>query len=124
MVNGETWVSWYRRCLRAAEDAIHSAGLDIASEAVFRKRWRWAGHLARLPAGQARWAKDLLLWRGLHWWRFQQTLPNGVRHVECFRTWRWEEIFEQFLGTPDWMSIAADRDQWRLMEGGFVVSCR
>lgn len=54
----ESWLDWIRRTTKVAEEHLHKSGLDDWVTAVGRKKWRWAGHLARRSDG--RWDRRLL----------------------------------------------------------------
>ena len=59
----ETWVEWIVRTTGIVEGQLGKAGLDDWCTAVRRKKWRWAGHLARRDDG--RWSTRRLDWQPL-----------------------------------------------------------
>ena len=64
----EPWVDWIRRATGLAELHLHKAGAEDWIGGHTRRKWRWAGHLARKD--DDRWSKKSLDWT-----------PPGTRKV-------------------------------------------
>ena len=101
------------------------------SELRDRAYHRWAGHLARSPAGILHTAVRT---RCLAWWRFFQH-PLLPLHPRRFgRPSRWESTLENYYGVsadddpmvrnPGWLGLAQDRLQWKTSEKEFVENVR
>ena len=108
----ETWVEWITRTTRHAEDHLNRAGLDDWVTAVKKKKWRWAGHLARRCDG--RWSHKILAWEPSKGYR--------IRGRPCKR---WRDELDTYFTTQGlekdcWIMIAQDRDTWASMETDFV----
>ena len=56
----ETWVEWIRRATFIAEESLWKAGLDNWVGAQRRRKFRWAGHVARRMDG--RWSSIVVNW--------------------------------------------------------------
>jgi hypothetical protein len=80
--------------------------LLIDSQFIYRRRMRWAGHVARI--GELRGAYNILVGR-----------PEGRRPLGRPRR-RWEDntkmdLREIGFGDVDWMHLAQDRNRWRAL---------
>eukprot|EP00973_Karenia_brevis_P079033 10967489-Karenia_brevis.AAC.1 len=56
----DDWVEWVQRATHTAEEHLRRCGIEDWVTAQRRKKWRWAGHLARRADG--RWSTKLLEW--------------------------------------------------------------
>ena len=72
----ESWVDWLRRTARALDCDIKKGALVDWVAEQRRRKWRWAGHVARRTDG--RWARQVL-----HW------IPHGGERRRAFplRCW-------------------------------------
>jgi hypothetical protein len=110
----EPWLEWIIRTTGIVEAHLGRIGLDDWVTAVRRKKWRWAGHLARRDDG--RWATKLLTWRPAH----------GHRNIgrPC-RRWcdELDAFFEEEAGFEKgaWLHVAQDRATWESLEAQFVA---
>ena len=59
----ETWVEWIRRTTGMMEKQLHAASLDDWVAAQRKRKWSFAGHVARRDDG--RWSHQVLKWEPL-----------------------------------------------------------
>jgi hypothetical protein len=64
----EDWVSYFRRSTHEADKMSNAAGVTDWEVEQRRRKWRWAGHVARMT--DRRWTWVLLMW-----------VPTGARRV-------------------------------------------
>ena len=108
----ESYINWLKRTTVAAESAMDALGYELWVPAQRRKKWRWAGHVARMA--DHRWTCELLWWQP----------ASGNRNVGRPRI-RWSDPMEQFFSTiqgsasQDWMLVAQDRPTWQSLEDAF-----
>jgi len=109
----ESWLDWIIRTTGFVEEQMHKAGLDDWVTAVHKKKWRWAGHIARRTDG--RWATKLLTW----------VPEDGCRHVgrPC-KKWSTDldAFFFKSVGyeTGSWIHVAQDRQNWAALEREYI----
>ena len=104
------WVEWMKRATRFAEDAYFNLGGKDWVEEQRRRKWQWAGHIARRTDG--RWGRVVFDWS-----------PGGYRHRGRPQA-RWTDSLAQFFKEqirehiPDkyWMYQALDKDIWKILE--------
>eukprot|EP00973_Karenia_brevis_P095134 12425838-Karenia_brevis.AAC.1 len=106
----ETWLAWLRRATHTAEEHLQRCGLDDWVTAVRRKKWRWAGHVARRSDG--RWASRLVGWAP----------SNGYRRPghPCKRWADDLRVCCRWASVGSWLDVAQDRDAWNALEETFV----
>jgi hypothetical protein len=112
----EGWVDWVVRATRDAEDAMLKFDVPDWCEEVHRRRFRWAGHVARRHDG--RWTREVLTWS-----------LGGSRAQKRPHT-RWTDSFNKFFAnlfnlevTYDnsfWLNLAEERDSWQAAESDYV----
>ena len=106
----EDWVSYIVRSTYFVEEKGAKAGVADWVKEQRRRKWRWAGHVARL--GDRRWTKLALDW-----------MPSGVRR-QGRPTTRWEDTLKRFeeehLNGQRWDAVAKDRSAWKNLEDCFV----
>ena len=98
---GETWVDWIIRTMQVAIAAMQKAKVVDWVHEARRRKWMWAGHVARRTDG--RWTRRMMDWR-----------PAGFRAV-CRPGSRWEDSLVQFtadVGAENWREVAKDRRAW------------
>ena len=110
----EDWVSYIVRATHEVEMVSDAAGVADWVLEQRRRKWRWAGHVARM--GDRRWTKLLLDW-----------CPSGDGTRRVGRpTMRWEDNLEEFaerrLEGRRWTEAAKDRTLWKGLEADFVES--
>ena len=108
----ETWVDWIMRTTGIIEEQLRQTGLDDWCKGIRRKKWRWAGHLARREDG--RWSTKLLDWQP----------SQGRRRIgRLCRRWA-DELDDFFMARGSrrgsWIAISQDRDTWIDLETEFV----
>ena len=93
-----------------AADAARKAGVVDWVEEQRRRKWRWAGHVARREDG--RWSRRLLDWE-----------PLGGRRSWGRPVIRWEDTLCQFAKTKGetWTTAAKDKNKWGSWEDDFVA---
>ena len=106
----ESWVDWITRATHLAADAARKAGVVDWVEEQRRRKWRWAGHVARREDG--RWSRSILDWE-----------PVGGRRSWGRPVLRWEDPLSKFAKSKDvnWHRAAQDRGQWGIWEDEFVA---
>ncbi|CAE7774197.1 unnamed protein product [Symbiodinium sp. CCMP2592] len=114
---GEAWTDWNKRSLRMARTHLLKNKIERWSTYILRMIWGVWGHVAR--AGDITY--QMLMWRGMHWWRQQQRLPDDVgarhsarfnssldteRHIVARDRLAWEALEERFIeaNDPPWCS--------------------
>ena len=116
-VSLEDHVLWMKRATRKAEEALEKHGVPCWVEESYRRKYRWAGHVARRD--DERWSRQVLCWN-----------PVGVRAQGRPLT-RWSDALNKFFDSVsaalgqciDWMSLTKDRDEWKQFETPFVEFC-
>ena len=103
----EPWVEFVQRAAHKVEELALKFGIESWVEQQRRRKWRFAGRLARLDDG--RWSKIVLNWT-----------PAGVRNQQRPRT-RWADQLAQFAG-GSWQEVASDPATWQALEEGFVCN--
>lgn len=78
---------------------------DVVAEAVKRK-WNWAGHLARLP--NYRWAKRITEW-----------YPRDGKRERRRPNRRWADDIKKIAG-HNWLRLARDRTAWKSSGEAFI----
>ena len=74
------WLDWRKRSLRMARLQIRRCKIDRWSSFILDQIWSLYGHVARGDPATA----AMLSWRGMRWWRTQQSTPvswGGERHA-------------------------------------------
>lgn len=106
----ETWVQWMVRTSRLADEAMKRARIDDWYLEQKRRKWRWAGHVARRE--NERWAKRMLNWE-----------PRGGRRGVGRPVLRWEDPLvasARQQGATPWQEIAQDRARRQELEEDFL----
>jgi hypothetical protein len=118
MSNGqlEEWVDWIIRATREAEATMERYDVPDWVEEAHRRKFRWAGHVARRHDG--RWTRDIRTWT-----------VAGHRSRRRPLT-RWTDSLNKFFSTmfslerqadnSFWMDLAENRDSWRAAESDYV----
>jgi hypothetical protein len=108
----ETWVEWVQRATHYAERVAEETNVESWVLAQRRRKWKCAGHVARLTDN--RWTSALLMWQP----------SKGHRNVgRPMRRWSddldqfWEDILGKSLGA--WIILAQSRDDWRKYRNDF-----
>jgi len=110
----ESWLDWIRRTTRLAEELFTQNSLDDWVTAVRKKKWRWAGHLARRCDG--RWTTRLSVWE-----------PEDGHRKRGRPCKKWTSDLDAFFranagyGSKAWMDVAQDRPTWQGLEAEFIM---
>ena len=110
----EPWIEWLIRTTGIVEAQLGKLGLDDWVTAVRRKKWRWAGHLARRSDG--RWSSKALSWQPAHGHRDRgQPCRKLVDEIDTF--------FLEHSGLEKrcWQILAQDRKTWEELESCFLA---
>ena len=113
----EDWVDFVRRATGIAEEALSKTKLEDWVAGQRRRKWRWAGHVARRT--DHRWSNKVL-----HCIELQ-----GRRHAGHPKT-RWRDSIETFVSMHatvsgrEWLDLAQDNNKWKSFEDKFVHSCQ
>ena len=122
--SGQHIGDYWREMHRAGHGLLAVTGGSIEA----RRRQllhRFAGQAARERCGKV-W--EALRTRCLSWWRWQQGIPNGIRHPRRFKLTRWEGQLADYYGdaaaidmrgNADWKGAAQDADAWATSEDAF-----
>ena len=111
----EEWVDWMIRTAHECEDVMREHGVPNWVEEVHRRKFRWAGRVARCE--DKRWTREVMTW-----------CLDGRRPRKRPLT-RWSDslrhFFERLLGNNDgdkntWMILAKDDEAWRSLEDDYV----
>ena len=102
-----SWADFIKAETHRVEKIFHSYGVTDWAQAYRRRKWRFAGKIAR--CGDKRWTYCVLLWT---------SNPGQGRGVGRPAT-RWQDDICKY-GGEDWIEVAADEAFWRLLEDGYV----
>jgi len=108
----ENWVDWIDRCTQIAKQAMIDAGIPDWVEEIHRRRFRWAGRIARLTDN--RWTKVVLLWSA-----------TGTRKRGRPKA-RWTDLLNRFFKqgrqatNAFWLELAQDEASWASLEDDYV----
>eukprot|EP00959_Pyramimonas_sp_CCMP1952_P007854 164445-Pyramimonas_sp.AAC.1 len=80
----EPWVEWMQRTTRKARSSARHSAVQHWVVAHFRRKWRWAGHLARMHHQE--WAGEVTRWRDLSW---QASVVNDYQRPLRPLRWPW-----------------------------------
>ena len=113
----EDWVAWIRRATKEAEKSAREYGCPDWVEEITRRKYRWAGHVARREDG--RWTREVL----------DLTL-SGSRAANRPHI-RWSDSLNQFfygaavaaVGFGSWTQKAQNREEWQHAEEDYVRFC-
>jgi hypothetical protein len=113
----ESFVEWIRRVTAEAESIVKKLNLADWVLEQRRRKFRWAGHVARRDDG--RWSTTILDWT-----------PQGCRNRGRPKA-RWEDDLTSFAKcffddgwAKDWRSLSKDRATWKLLEEDFAHRTR
>ena len=99
----EDWVEWIRMATHRAEDLFQSVGGEACVTAQRRRKFRWAGHVARMTDN--RWTVQILQW----------CPEKGERKVGRPMR-RWTDFLDEYfakeweLSPNNWIALAANRE--------------
>eukprot|EP00973_Karenia_brevis_P019994 2744639-Karenia_brevis.AAC.1 len=109
----ENWIDWIRRTTSIAEGHLHKIVLDDWVHAARRRKFKFAGHVARREDG--RWSTQVSTW-----------IPEtGYRQIGRPKR-RWRDVLDTFfqrlwgVTIGFWQVPAQDRERWKRLERTFV----
>ena len=107
----ETYLEWIVRATSIAEDVMHEFAVPDWTEEVHRRKFQWAGQVARYTDG--RWTRDVLLWS-----------VTGARKRGRPVT-RWTDSLNKFFKEESqsntfWLALAEDEDSWNSLQDDYV----
>ena len=109
--SAEGWLEWHKRSLRMARLQIQRHKIERWSSFILGQIWSLYGHVAREdPVTTA-----MLSWRGMRWWRTQQSIPvswGGERHAQRFNPMLDTERHIVEIAGLDWQTVAKNRATW------------
>ena len=109
----EPWTEWISRTTHAAEDAARLSGVRDWVEEQSRRKWIWAGHVAR--RSDFRWSSTIL-----------DGKPSTSSRRQGRPQLRWEDALGDFFqqrfwfGRGVWKYIAQDRQNWEQLAEDFI----
>ena len=107
----ETYIQWLSRTAHLIERAIATGRVKDWVDEQKRRKFRWAGHVARRKDG--RWTTSLLDW-----------IPHLGRRAQGRPLTRWDDAIRKCArqAGQEWKDAAQDRDWWDEMTEKFVKS--
>ena len=103
----ETWVEYVKRATNQLEHLANNFGLDDWVRQYRRRKYRFAGQVARHTDG--RWTGAVVQWT-----------PTSGRGRDRGRPYtRWSDDLARFAG--DWAQEALDAQAWADAEEGFLI---
>jgi len=106
----ETYIEWLSRTAHLIEGAIVTGRVKDWVDEQKRRKFRWAGHVARRKDG--RWTTSLLDW-----------IPHLGRRAQGRPLTRWDDAIKKFVreaGQKSWKDAAQNRGWWEDMTEEFV----
>ena len=103
----EPWVDCMIRSASRVDEFSAWLGLEDWACAHRRRKWIWAGRLAR--RSDDRWSQRILDWQPI----------GGLGRGQGRPKLRWEDELSEFPG-GDWMNVAAEEAGWLCATEGFV----
>jgi hypothetical protein len=105
----ETYIEWLQRTSHLIAGAIETGKVKDWVDEQKRRKWRWAGHVARRKDG--RWTTSLLYW-----------IPHMGKRAQGRPLTRWDDALSKFTRQTGqkWKNAAQDRDWWEGMTEEFV----
>ena len=114
----EPWVEWLRRVTKEAETALRKSGATDWVTEHRKRKWSWAGHVARRNDG--RWTQAVLDWRPQGQRKQGRPAKRGEDDLQTF----FKDVASDMgcnSGEATWRELAQDRDSWKLWGERFEV---
>ena len=117
----EPWVVWLQRTTRYMEDQLGKIQCDDWVSAYRRRKWRWAGQVAR--AQDERWSFQVAQWMQD---RRKNRAQSGLRRRQGRPNSRWSDEIAAYLQETygeqlmEWTDVALDAATWEHLEEDFV----
>ena len=111
----EDWLPWIKRSTQEAERQRRLHHIPEWVEEVARRKFQWAGHVARRMDG--RWTRVFLEW---------SLTGHRSQGRPCTR---WSDSLDKYfngmvdtpVGSSRWVILAQNREHWRQLEDGYVA---
>ena len=122
----ESWTPWWVEKCRQAYRLAAEAGHSLIDREWASRYWTWSGHIAR---EQCTFPWQLVQHKPIAWWRQEQQLQSGWRHVgKRGHLWRWEPPLQRWADMHQgkqrppmpWHVYAANRQTWRDLLPSFL----
>ena len=118
----EPWSDWIQRATGRARQVARSAAVKEWVPEHFRRKWNWAGKVARTPLTE--WVYKVTSWRDSSW----QAMANDLGALRPFRPsrrrWmRFEDCLRRFCsdsGLGDWQVKAGETEVWKELSADFM----
>ena len=120
----DAYIHWVKRATHIAEERAFALGFESFLDAFLRKKWHWAGHVARMDS--QRWARRLTEWRDNTWWQEVKNDRGRPVHAQAGRQFaKWEDDLVHFgrhMGWDSWIDIAKHEDKisWNGRSDDFI----
>ena len=110
----EDWIAWVQRSTHAAEDAFANIGGESWIVCQRRRKWKWAGRVARMA--DDRWASKTMLW-----------IPKDGKRKVGRPMLRWSDSLAEFFKSlamegADWVACAQCPVSWDEYEQAFCLA--
>ena len=118
----EPWVEWVKRATHKARHAASSVGLKEWGPEHFRRKWIWAGRVARTSAVE--WLYKVTTWRDSSWQAVVNEWGSLRPRRPSSRRWmRFEDSIRRFCrerGLEEWQSLAGNEETWQSLTSEFA----
>ncbi len=122
----ESWIEWLQRVTEDVETHCEWLNLESWLALQRRRKWRWAGHVARLCVHDGdRWAAQVLTGRPKGGPRQQE---YGLGRVQGRPQIWWDDVLQRFFKKQGvdgdfWRILAILKDDWKNLEDEFANDC-
>ena len=114
----EDWVAWVQRSTHIAEVSRQQHRVAEWVEEITRRKFRWAGHVARRQDG--RWTREVLDW-SLQGYRAQGR--PSMRWTDSLNKFFYGGTTSSAVGAQTWVTQAPNRSFWQQQEDSYVRHC-
>ena len=117
----ELLVDWLRRSTRKSRQFAEEAGVRDWVQAHARKKWLWAGHVARRPAST--WLWKVSSWRDAEWNCLAKDGASRLLRPSRRRWMKWEDALRRFAAHSlggSWKLFAGEAKSWNGTTEAFV----
>ena len=114
----EDWVAWVQRSTHIAEVSRQQHRVAEWVEEITRRKFRWAGHVARRQDG--RWTREVLDW-SLQGYRAQGR--PSMRWTDSLNKFFYGGATSSAVGAQTWVTQALNRSFWQQQEDSYVRHC-
>ena len=103
----------YVRSTRQILAIAEGSGVKVWTEEHFRRKWRWAGQIAR--RNDECWVKRVTMWRDAQWQSIVRTLADRPKRPSRRRWMKFEDQLRRYkesAGGLSWAQEALDETAW------------